>query len=344
MEKSYFWNKKIIVSYILSILVFWIHCSSFANYDNNTMVKFCSYLFGSTINKIAVPLFFILAGVAFYRDYNDKKYVKKLLSRVKSLVIPFVFWNIVNMLFDMVASTFFSQYFVGREKMVISLPNVLLGIFHYKYNGPFWFIFALIVFTIAAPIIDKLLVTKITSILSIVTLIVLASFNIGLPQPLFYSKTCIIFYLVGGYIGRFYFDEFSKPSPKKWQLLSTAMIVVAIVYYMLLNYGMLTQRTIVSIIILIALSICFWNMMDLFLPKEITIPNFARHSFWVFALHINVSAVVTKLLFFVLPKSPYISLLNFVLTTIITLVGIEMVCCIIKKISYPIYSLLSGSR
>lgn len=199
MEKSYFWNKKIIVSYILSILVFWIHCSSFANYDNNNaMVKFCSYLFGSTINGIAVPLFFILAGVAFYRDYNDKKYVKKFISRVKSLVIPFVLWNIVNMLFDIVASTFFSQYFIGREKMVISLPNVLLGIFHYKYNGPFWFIFALIVFTIAAPIIDKLLFSKITSILSIVILIVLASFNIGLPQPLFFSKTCIIFYLVGG--------------------------------------------------------------------------------------------------------------------------------------------------
>lgn len=113
---------------------------------------------------------------------------------------------------------------------------------------------------------------------------------------------------------------------------------------MLLNYGILTQRAIVSIIILIALSICFWNMMDLFLPKVITIPNFTRHSFLIFALHINVSAVVTKLLFFVLPKSPYISLLNFVLTTIITLIGIEMVCYIIEKISHPIYSLLSGSR
>lgn len=348
MGNSYFWNKKIIVSYILSILVFWIHLSTFANYgygSNNGAVLFSLYFFKRTINEVAVPLFFVLAGVAFYRDYDDKKYVKKLLSRVKSLVIPFLLWNIAGMIFNGFASAFLSQYFIGREKVVISIPNILLGIFHYKYNGAFWFVFALIVFTVAAPIIDKLLYSKITGILSVVALLVLYYFDIGLPHPLFFTKTCIIYYLIGGFIGRFYFDKFSTPLPKKYQVASFMIILMAIVYYMLINYGVIHRHTISDVLVLVFLCICFWNMMDLFLPSKLnTVPEFMKHSFWVFALHGNVGSVVTKLLYFVLPKNPYISIVNFILSTIITLVLIEFACFAIKKISPPVYNLLSGSR
>jgi len=219
MSDSYFWNKKMIVSYFLSVLVFWIHCSSFANYDNNiACVQFGSFLFASTINRIAVPLFFIISGALFYRDYTDAKYKDKLLRRVKSLAIPFIIWNILNMFFDFFASAFFFKYFIGREKAVISLKNILLGIFHYKYNGPFWFVFALFIFVVAAPIIDKLLYSKLTAILSIAVLIVLNYYGIGLPQPLFLDRTCIIFYLFGGFVGRFYFELFSKRIEKNIKL------------------------------------------------------------------------------------------------------------------------------
>ena len=144
MVKTSFWNKKIIVSYILSVLVFWDHCSTFENYDSNAVLRFVSSLFSHSIGRIAVPLFFIIAGVAFYRDYTDGKYVDKLKSRIRSLVIPFLLWNIINMAFEIVASTFFSQYFVGREKIVLTLPNIMFGIFHYQYNRPFWFILFLL--------------------------------------------------------------------------------------------------------------------------------------------------------------------------------------------------------
>jgi len=346
MTDSYFWNKKIIVSYCLSILVFWLHCSTFANYDNSSIVvQFFSFLFKNTINTIAVPLFFILSGMAFYRNYSDDKYVSKITSRLKSLVVPYVLWNLINMLFEIVASTFFSRFFIGREKFVLSLENVLFGIFHYKYNLPFWFVFALIFFTVAAPIIDKLLFSRATSLLSIAALIILNHYNIGLPQPLFFTKDCITFYLIGGYIGRFHFDFLAQPLSKKYQILSIIVIFFTIIYKMLMNYGIAPKINTPNEINLAILGICFWQMMDLFLHRPVsTIPEFLKHSFWVFALHINVSAVFTKLLFLVLPKDPYVSLINFGITTLATLFFIEVACHLIKKYTPSIYMLLSGSR
>lgn len=346
MPDSRFWNKKIVVSYLLSIEVFWIHCSSFVNYDySNSFVRFCSDLFGKTINNMAVPLFFILSGMAFYRDYTGKNYLQKLRRRIKSLVIPFLLWNTINMLFQILVSTFFSQFFVGREKIEITLSNVLLGIFHYEYNRPFWFVFALIIFAIAAPVIDQLLRSEVTAVISVIALTLLYKFRIGLPRPFFFSQTCIIFYLVGGYIGRFHFGLFSKSPSKKYQLLSACVIALAVGYYMLVNYEIIAQERIGSVVLPIVLSVCFWNMLDLFLPTGgIAVPEFMKHSFWIFALHMNVSAVITKLLFLVLPKNPYMSLVNFGMTTLATLLFIEIGCFLVKKTMPSAYALLSGSR
>lgn len=345
MNNSYFWNKKTIVSYFLSVLVFCIHCSSFANYDTSSAsIKFGFLFFENTINRVAVPLFFIIAGALFFRDYTNEKYKEKLFRRVKTLVIPYVIWNVLNMLFDIFASMFFSDYFIGREKTTASLQNILLGIFHYKYNGPFWFVFALIVFVIASPIIDKLLYSKFTSMISIIAFIILCHFGIGLPQPLFFDKTCIIFYLFGGFVGRYYFNLFSKRPEKRYQIISFIVVILAIVYYMLLNYAMIGSNTIIDIILLIVFSVCFWYSFDLFLQDDIIVREYATHSFWVFALHINVGAVVTKLLYLLLPKDSGFCYVNFVLTTLLTLSVIEIACYAVKKISPRLYVILSGSR
>ena len=54
----YFWKKKVIVSYVLAILVFWIHSSSFANYGELTgWISIIQIFFQKIITPVAVPLF-----------------------------------------------------------------------------------------------------------------------------------------------------------------------------------------------------------------------------------------------------------------------------------------------
>lgn len=343
-EKNYFWNKKIIVSYFLSIMVFWIHLSTFGNYSYNDEIRFWDILMKRSYSFVAVALFFILSGAAFYRNYSDKDYFKKLKARLISLVIPYLLWNIFSMLFDFFASTFFSQYFVGREVFKPTLSNILLGIFHYKYYEPFWFIFALIIFAILAPVIDKLLYYKWTALLSIVVLLVLHQFGIGLPMPFFHDQTCIIYYLIGGFVGRFYFEELDKAVSKPLQWGSLVASVGFVVFFVLEKYWIIPFIPMVDVVANILASFALWWLFDLFLSKEPKVYPVFRHSFWVFALHLNISAVITKLLFFALPKKDSLGIVNFMLTTIITLAVIELICFILEKFLPKVYAILSGSR
>lgn len=74
-DDSYFGNKKILVTYVLSVLVFWIHISTFYNYGPYPpALDFLIIFFQSVASRAAVPLFFILSGALFYRNYTPIRY------------------------------------------------------------------------------------------------------------------------------------------------------------------------------------------------------------------------------------------------------------------------------
>ena len=85
-QLEYFWKKKEFVSFVLCILVFMIHISSFAPYSssNDAVAEFnkkAAFFFKESITRFAVPMFFILSAIAFFRDYSNKKYFSKIKSR-----------------------------------------------------------------------------------------------------------------------------------------------------------------------------------------------------------------------------------------------------------------------
>lgn len=346
---GYFWKKKEIVSYILSIFVFLIHISSFSNYSHtgNTISvinEHVKILFKYPLPMIAVPLFFILSGMLFFRNYNNTMYFDKLKARLKTLFIPFVIWNIIWMFFEIITSySFISSYFIGREKFIITLANILDAIFHYGCNGPFWFIFELMFFVIITPLINIIIKNKYIGFITILALCILLRYNIGLPSPLFYSPEAIIYYLLGGIIGKHYFEKFSKKSSLKHRAIATLCFILCFVlrYICTLFEYKLDPTIHISFIIIYALS--FWIGIDWFIDK-LKLHNFYSYSFVVYATHINLSAIISKLLFLILPKTEYFAIPNFLLTFVITLIIINITCSALKRFVPKIYSMLTGSR
>ena len=259
-NNKYIWKKKTFVSYCLSILVFWIHCSSFDNYRPfSTEIDFISYLFQRTVTPVAVPLFMVISGALFFRDYSNTNYVEKVKRRIKTLLIPFLLWNTINMAFNIVATAFFRDYFIGREPFELTLKNIVEGIFHYKYNMPFWFVFALIVFAVCAPLINYLIYNKAIGIVAILLLWIASIFNIGLPEPLFFNKTCIIYYLTGAFIGKFAFDFFSKKTEPKRQLVCLFWLLVIWAYRITIFFNIIQENHMFEVPLLIIESLCVWS-------------------------------------------------------------------------------------
>lgn len=343
---------KVQLSYALSILVFLIHISTFANYTQdetfisglNTIVDHLK----TSISQVAVPLFFILSGFVFYREYTQDKFVSKLKRRIKTLVVPYICWNIVGMLFSIVATLFFSKYFIGRQPFEFTNESVFQSVFFYKENRVFWFIFDLILFTLFTPLIFILIKNKVIGVLSIVTIWGLYGINIQLPLSIFFRSDSIIYYLFGAYLGLHYFQQISCMKFEKSfeRIVLIFMLLVANIWLYLFydtGYEMsFVSGEWMSVLIKIVYSISLFCIFIQY-PTRIPYNSFMRNSFWVYALHINISAIITKIIWIILPQT-VMAIPNFCLTIIITLIVIEFLSRITQKISPILYGMLSGGR
>ena len=352
---EYFWKKKTIISFILSVFVFWIHISSFGHYlfasgqgtDSaaKIFVNCLNVFFSNTFVRLAVPLFFILSGAALFRDYDNKKYFSKLKTRVWSLLIPYLIWNTLGMIFEIITSySFVSQYFAVREKFVITVPNLLAGIFFYKCNGPFWFICTLIIFVIFTPVFDLLAKNKVTSFLSLAAFVVLSQFEIPFLSTVIKGTDTLVYYMAGCILGRHFLGQFSERSSKKLLVCSACVFVLCTAVWFVRGMGVFDLPASLTTVFLTAYALSFWYAADMADLKNRKPKPFMGDSFFVYAMHINLSAVLAKLLYMILPKGIIWSIPNFVLTTVLTLCIILVFAFVLRKYLNPLYLILSGKK
>ena len=118
------------------------------------------------IARVAVPLFFLLSGYLFFLGFHWSitKYKKKLLSRISTLLIPFVFWNCLILLLLAIAQELqsFQSFFPGNDKLISTYGmfdylNALFGFNRFPVSYQFWFIRDLVVMILLVPIVQLML-------------------------------------------------------------------------------------------------------------------------------------------------------------------------------------------
>ena len=345
-----FWKKKAAATFLMSVLIFFIHLSSFYNYpDTGSLMSRINGILAITFQmgftRFVVPLYFIIAGALFFRDYTGDRYVSKLRSRVHTLLIPYLMWNMIWMVFCIVTSySFLSRFFIGREKFVVTPLSVLLSLVHHECNGHFWFVFDLIVFVVCSPLVDFLTRTKKRAVLSVAVLMVLSVMGYGIPASIFYSNTSIIYYLIGATIGKYGLAQFLRPSSRKVRVIS-AMILLGYGVHNVFFYDHVTGalRSALHFVQFLLCAWSFWNVCD-WIPDNSIVHRFSDCSFAVYAMHGNVGACITKLLSMILPKSEYFAVVNFVLSVMLTLLFIKGFCLFMRKWMPKLYVLLMGAR
>ena len=331
---EYFWKKKTIVSYVLSILVLWIHSSpAFVGYSTDSgLVALVQTLFTRTLCPVAVPMFFLLSGAVFFRNYSPQKYAEKMKKTVWSLIIPYLLWNTINMLFSIITSySFLSSYFTGREKFV----------FRSCYR-PFWFLLCLIIFRFLSPVIYYVIKSKWSIIVTSIILIIVIALNINITNDiLYFASINTIYYFIGAVIGRYHFDWFKKRTCYSW--LHIFGLALGLLYMFIMSYYKIKEYQVIRTFIIVIMVLSLWRLFDFFVPA-IKMRNFYNHSFFVYAMHLNLVACFGKIYHIILPEKDVVVIMNFILTTITTLVVIELFCTILYRCCRPVYNLLSGNR
>ena len=92
-------------------------------------------MMSQTLVKVAMPTFFVMSGYLFFANadtFNQDIYKQKIGRRVKTLLIPYIIWNLL---------------------MAVKLKTFNLSIFVNPANMPLWFLRDLMIVSLLTPII-----------------------------------------------------------------------------------------------------------------------------------------------------------------------------------------------
>lgn len=106
--------------------------------DNPDWYFFTINLVSSVIASIAVPLFFFISGYLFFfqKKFDRREYLRKLQKRVKTLLVPYLLWNFIAVILQVVRFIpIFSSIFPGANKSEIHLS--FLRVFNTFFNNTF---------------------------------------------------------------------------------------------------------------------------------------------------------------------------------------------------------------
>lgn len=143
-----------ILRFPLIALVMFIHTPRVA--DGPECYRIITSFFSSRLAGVAVPLFFAISGYLFFVcGFSKDVFIAKLKRRVKSLLIPYLLWNIIALV--LLAVPHVKSYEFTFGNVLISLWDCNYSFVHAASHSPIdfplWYVRDLMVCNLAAPVV-----------------------------------------------------------------------------------------------------------------------------------------------------------------------------------------------
>ncbi|MDD5432009.1 MAG: acyltransferase [Candidatus Omnitrophica bacterium] len=360
-ETEYLWNINVL-KFLLIICIVLIHSNNFKirfsdvtySFQQDYWLLYLVALITNTVVRAAVPVFFIISGLLFFRNYLTKDdYFRKLRSRVSTIIVPLVFWNSIILIFlyfcnkTPCLSNFFTQ---GHWKLpdanIFSIINAILGITRWPFVSQFWFLRDLFLCVLIAPILQYLL--KNFSRITLIILGILWLSRVAIPFRLFLSGfghfTPLFFFAVGGYLTISKFD-FKKILRFKKQILFLSVVSALFEAHLIAIFGKFGFSRILHNLFVIIWVLFFLNLMNSGLKDVGLLRKLSFFSFFIFATHEPIMTIMRKLLFrLYLPTCSLDLFLLFCLNIIFTISICLIFGFLIQKFSPKFFKFISGWR
>lgn len=340
--------------------------------DNPDWYIYLINLFSYVIASIAVPLFYFISGYLFYKQtvFNTSIYKRKLMSRTKTLFIPFILWNLIAIVIQFVRLIpAFSSLFPGAYKTEIHFSLIRIfntffcntlqnGIFvspvgytqteiinePYPIDIPLWYIRDLMVMVIISPFIYWIIKKcKIGYIIALGLAWCLR--NLYLPDGGYLSMliTALFFFSWGGFHG--INDLNFIMVMRKFRFLTLLYLPIAFFDTLTIfthynsyihNVGILIG--VITVVIIVA------QMME---SRQTGVnPLLVNCTFFVYAFHKLIIDDVAKIVFSILhlPDNTYVMLCFYLVIPIVTIIMCIGLYKLLHRFSPVTCNLLTGGR
>lgn len=335
----------------------------FHNFQSIDVYHIIATLGSRMIADLAVPSFFLMSGFLYF--YGTKKwtsdvYIHKTKKRIKTLVIPYLLWNVINLgtisAFEIIKlkghiMPFLSELYAnGLHKLFwnyyewdIDKTNIL-GWSTPKFgpiNLPLWFLRDLIVIIILSPLVHFL----VTNFKKVGILILGIAFytKIWIITPGF-NITGIFFFSLGAYFSihqKNIVTEFKKHSKL---ILSISGILLLLSTY----FDNQPINAYIHPIFVIFGCISVINLTAIFIQKGsfVVRPTLSKASFFIYVTHtVAILGYSKRLMNHIFSADSLFSMLSkYFLTPLLTVLICIGLYLAMKKIMPKIMNILLGSR
>lgn len=327
---------------------------SFVDYP---MFSHIFILFSKIIFELCVPLFFFFSGFLFFyktASFTTTVYLQKLKSRVRSLLLPYIFWNLLVILFLFLAQTFLTGSLISGKNKLIADYSLMDWIWSFwdiskvnansnnslPINSPFWFIRDLMVVVFLSPLIYFAI--KKMGVYAVIVLGLFWIFNPYFNRPGL-STVSLFFFTAGAYfsIHKMNFVEAFKPmlgvlAPMYILIVAMALYFVGVGWWSYLYCA----GVIAGLVLAITISAYFiesgkWHLS----------PFLTNSSFFIYAYHRLPLVFVIKILFkWIRPQSEGILLLLYLICpAVVILLGL-LIYSLLKQCLPRFTAVISGGR
>lgn len=130
--------------FILAIFIVYIHTHYSANLFPGNEIYANIDRGVRLLTGTAVPAFFALSAYLLFRNFQMEEYTRKLFSRVKGLLVPYL-------LVSLICSCYFTMIALFSGSKDVSFLEFIKSVIESRYNGPLWFLLTLFEFVLVAP-------------------------------------------------------------------------------------------------------------------------------------------------------------------------------------------------
>lgn len=333
MTITYKINDKIkILSFLCTIMVVFRHSRNLvAFWGTEEVDNFTAYIEKtiSIFTEVAVPIFFIISGYFFFKyDYYDiHNYITMLKKKIKTLVIPFLFWNIICALI----LSLYDPLKIGST-IESGIHNLLLS----KWNGPLWYMRDLILIMFISPL--YLWIFKINNKILYTLVFFILFFKWWPIDTEVLSTEGQLFFFIGGIIRKYKtILDYKIPIPF-FILLLILWSIFCFNIFPLFEINIHRLNTIIGIITL-------WRIID-FLNQNIYffLYSLSSYSFFIYVMHAYLVKFIKRTVSYFFYENDLMALLTYVLVPLLTIAITIRIAKYWKIKSYSTYYITTGGR
>lgn len=345
MEEKDFHNKITWFTFLFSLLVIWVHSYNAVLFLGSgraaARIDFLERLLGDRVAQIAVPGFFLISSYLFFRNFTMERLWKKWNSRIQSVLVPYIVWNLLYYLGYVAGSRLpVVSGLIGKGKIPFQFPEAAEAVLHYTYNYVFWYLHQLILLILLAPLIFLVVKRKKAGALFLTG--ILTAIYLGSRLPLL-NLDALFYYSFGAYVavhGR-------KVAEGAWSRKRFAAGLL------LVGSGLLIRRldfpgeargelAVATVLLRLLVPSGLWLLVpEGFLGEA---KNWMKQNFFLYAVHFAMVRLINKTGALLLPAVPLLPLgLFLVMPALCVLLSYWAGLCL-RRYFPGLWRLLNGGR